>query len=86
MYSIEETGQAVAFEQKFSYRRPMYDVIKYIWSLEDFRERFAAMAVKAEREIESEVSSTYMTSSSTSGVWRTSGRDPPPWQSRQRER
>ncbi len=28
----------------------MYDVMKYIWSLEDFRERFAAMAVKAERE------------------------------------
>ncbi len=37
----------------------MYDVIKYIWSLEDFRERFAAMAVKAEREIESEVGGTY---------------------------
>ena len=28
----------------------MYDVIKYIWSLE----RFAVMAVKAEREIERE--------------------------------
>ncbi len=36
----------------------MYDVIKYICSPEDFREIFAAMAVKAEREIESEVSST----------------------------
>jgi hypothetical protein len=46
----------------------MYDFIKYIWSLEDFRERFAAMAVKAEREIESVVSSPCMTSSSTSGA------------------
>jgi hypothetical protein len=55
----------------------MYDVIKYIWSLKDFRERFAAVAVKAEREIEREVSSSCMTSSSigTSGAWRTSGRD-----------
>ena len=40
----------------------MCDVMKYIWSLEDFRERFAAMAVKAEREIESEVSSSCMMS------------------------
>jgi hypothetical protein len=47
----------------------MYDVIKYIWSLEDFRERFATMAVKAEREIESEVGGTLMTSSCT-GTYR----------------
>ncbi len=38
----------------------MYDIIKYI--LEDFRERFSAMAVKAESEIESEVSCSCMTS------------------------
>merc|ERR1719244_1206964 len=37
--SIEETGQAVEFEQKFSYRRPMYDVIKYIWELDQFKEK-----------------------------------------------
>ena len=53
----------------------MYDVMKYIWSLEDFRERFAAMAVKAEREIESEVSGPCMTTLNTSGAWRISGRD-----------
>jgi hypothetical protein len=78
----------------------MYDNIKYIWSLEDLRERLAAMAVKAEKEIESEVSSSCMTekeiesevsslcmtSSSKSGAWRTLGRDSPPWQSRRRER
>ena len=29
--NIEATGQAVEFEQKFSYRRPMYDVMKYLW-------------------------------------------------------
>lgn len=30
--SIELTGQAVAFEQKFSYRRPMYDILEYLWT------------------------------------------------------
>jgi len=52
--SIEETGQAVQFEQKFSYRRPMYDVIKYIWQLEPFKRRLAELAEVAEAEIESE--------------------------------
>jgi len=52
--SIEETGQAVQFEQKFSYRRPMYDVIKYIWQLDPFKQRLREMAEQAEEEIESE--------------------------------
>jgi len=52
--SIEETGQAVEFEQKFSYRRPMYDVIKYIWDLDVFKTQLSEMAEQAEREIESE--------------------------------
>lgn len=29
--SIEMTGQGVQFEQKFNYRRPMYQVLHYIW-------------------------------------------------------
>eukprot|EP00092_Neocalanus_flemingeri_P008087 GFUD01008727.1.p1 GENE.GFUD01008727.1~~GFUD01008727.1.p1 ORF type:complete len:1041 (+),score=441.41 GFUD01008727.1:59-3181(+) len=52
--SIEETGQAVEFEQKFSYRRPMYDVIKYIWELDMFKTKLNKLAKQAEREIESE--------------------------------
>jgi len=52
--SIEETGQAVEFEQKFSYRRPMYDVIKYIWELDMFKEKLNQLAQEAERDIESE--------------------------------
>jgi len=52
--SIEETGQAVEFEQKFSYRRPMYDVIKYIWELDQFKEKLNQLAQQAERDIESE--------------------------------
>jgi len=52
--SIEETGQSVEFEQKFSYRRPMYDVIKYIWELDGFKTKLSEMAEQAEREIESE--------------------------------
>jgi len=52
--SIEETGHAVEFEQKFSYRRPMYDVIKYIWDLDVFKTKLNELAQQAEREIESE--------------------------------
>ena len=40
--SIEETGHAVQFEQKFSYRRPMYDIIKYIWELDAFKEKVSS--------------------------------------------
>ena len=32
--SIEMTGQAVEFEQKFNYRRPMYLILDYIWEME----------------------------------------------------
>ena len=32
--SIEMTGQAVEFEQKFNYRRPMYLTLDYIWEIE----------------------------------------------------
>jgi len=35
--SIELTGQAVAFEQKFNYRRPMYEILEYIWKLDKHR-------------------------------------------------
>merc|ERR1719244_1304035 len=52
--SIEEAGQAVEFEQKFSYRRPMFDVIKYIWELDQFKEKLNQLAQQAERDIESE--------------------------------
>merc|ERR1711892_1307794 len=52
--SIEETGQAVEFEQKFSNRRPMYDVIKYIWELDVFKTKLNKLAQRAERDIESE--------------------------------
>ena len=52
--SIEETGHSVQFEQKFSYRRPMYDIIKYIWEIEIFKNKFRELAREAERDIESE--------------------------------
>lgn len=32
--SIETTGESVQFEQKLSYRQPMYKVIDYIWKIE----------------------------------------------------
>lgn len=31
--SIEMTGQSVQFEQKFNYRRPMYELIEYLWNM-----------------------------------------------------
>ena len=52
--SIEETGHSVQFEQKFSYRRPMYDIIKYIWQIDEFKRKFRELATEAERDIESE--------------------------------
>jgi ubiquitin conjugation factor E4 A len=31
--TIEMTGQSVQFEQKFNYRRPMYELIEYLWNM-----------------------------------------------------
>ena len=31
--SIEMTGQSVQFEQKFNYRRPMYELLDYLWNM-----------------------------------------------------
>ena len=36
------------------YRRPMYDVIKYIWTLDEFKTKFSRLAKQAESELESE--------------------------------
>ena len=35
--SIEMTGQAVQFEQKFNYRRPMYEILEYIWGFDSYK-------------------------------------------------
>ena len=37
--SIELTGQAVAFEQKFNYRRPMYEILEYLWKFDKHRKQ-----------------------------------------------
>jgi ubiquitin conjugation factor E4 A len=31
--SIEMTGQSVQFEQKFNYRRPMYELLEFLWNM-----------------------------------------------------
>lgn len=49
---IEMTGQNVAFEQKFNYRRPMYEVLAYIWELDVHRDVIKKLAVEAEENIE----------------------------------
>uniref|UniRef100_T1JL90 Ubiquitin conjugation factor E4 A n=1 Tax=Strigamia maritima TaxID=126957 RepID=T1JL90_STRMM len=51
--SIEMTGQSVAFEQKFNYRRPMYVVMDYIWKIEIHRQSFKKLAEEAEQSMES---------------------------------
>jgi len=38
---IEMTGQNVAFEQKFNYRRPMYIVMDYLWQIEEQKNVFS---------------------------------------------
>ncbi|CAF3910425.1 unnamed protein product, partial [Rotaria sordida] len=43
--SIELTGQAVAFEQKFNYRRPMYEILEYLWKFDKHREQVKKLAV-----------------------------------------
>ena len=37
--SIEMTGQAVQFEQKFNYRRPMYEILEYIWTFDSYKNK-----------------------------------------------
>ncbi|KAK9512148.1 hypothetical protein O3M35_000634 [Rhynocoris fuscipes] len=50
--SIEMTGEAVAFEQKFNYRRPMYIVMDYLWGLPEHRAAFKDLAEEAEANME----------------------------------
>lgn len=50
--SIEMTGQGVEFEQKFNYRRPMYAVLRYIWTMKLHRDALMRLAVDAEEHIE----------------------------------
>lgn len=50
--SIEMTGEGVAFEQKFNYRRPMYTVMDYLWGLQEHRKVFKNLAHEAELKME----------------------------------
>lgn len=36
--SIYFSGDPHQFEQKFNYRRPMYPILKYMWTKENYRE------------------------------------------------
>ncbi|XP_063624083.1 ubiquitin conjugation factor E4 A [Cydia splendana] len=49
---IEMTGQSVAFEQKFNYRRPMYLVMDFLWTMEEHRDVFTRLAKEAEANME----------------------------------
>lgn len=51
--SIEMTGEGVQFEQKFSYRRPMYVVLEYLWDRPLHRKKLIDLAEVAERTIDS---------------------------------
>nr|KAG5714930.1 hypothetical protein BaRGS_000418 [Batillaria attramentaria] len=50
--SIEMTGQAVEFEQKFNYRRPMYLILDYIWEMDLHQQAIQELAEYAETHIE----------------------------------
>ncbi|XP_059163958.1 ubiquitin conjugation factor E4 A-like [Physella acuta] len=49
--SIEMTGESVAFEQKFNYRRPMYNILKYLWNIPKHRQKLKSLADDAEKNI-----------------------------------
>lgn len=51
--SIEMTGEGVQFEQKFSYRRPMYVVLEYLWDRPVHRKKLIDLADEAEKNIDS---------------------------------
>ncbi|RVE64783.1 hypothetical protein OJAV_G00129420 [Oryzias javanicus] len=49
---IEFTGDPHQFEQKFNYRRPMYPILKYMWSKENYRESIKHLANYASENLE----------------------------------
>ncbi|RZC37889.1 ubiquitin conjugation factor E4 A [Asbolus verrucosus] len=49
---IEMTGQSVEFEQKFNYRRPMYTVMNYLWTKDEYKTHFKMLAENAEKNME----------------------------------
>ncbi|CAH1794964.1 unnamed protein product [Owenia fusiformis] len=50
--SIETTGESVEFEQKFNYRRPMLQVLDYMWEIEIHQKAIRDLAALAEENIE----------------------------------
>lgn len=50
--SIEMTGQSVQFEQKFNYRRPMYNIIRYLWQYDKQIKCFIHLANESEANME----------------------------------
>ena len=53
--NIETTGQAVEFEMKFNYRRPMFEILKYVWEMEEYRTKMLQLANHAEEHILDEI-------------------------------
>lgn len=49
---IEFTGDPHQFEQKFNYRRPMYPILKYMWSKDGYRESIKCLADYASKNLE----------------------------------
>eukprot|EP00057_Strongylocentrotus_purpuratus_P025335 XP_011679809.1 PREDICTED: ubiquitin conjugation factor E4 A [Strongylocentrotus purpuratus] len=49
---IEFTGDPHQFEQKFNYRRPMYKVLKYLWSMLQHRTQIKLVAEEAMSHME----------------------------------
>lgn len=49
---IEFTGDPHQFEQKFNYRRPMYPILKYMWSKDGYRESIKHLADYASKNLE----------------------------------
>ncbi|KAK3863322.1 hypothetical protein Pcinc_030892 [Petrolisthes cinctipes] len=50
--SIEVSGESVPFEERFGYRRPMYEVLKYLWVWSEQRQGFQELAGMALKNME----------------------------------
>ncbi|XP_071484173.1 ubiquitin conjugation factor E4 A-like [Diadema antillarum] len=57
---IEFTGDPHQFEQKFNYRRPMYKVLKYLWSMPQHRNQIKIVAEEAIAHMEDAVAPLFL--------------------------
>jgi ubiquitin conjugation factor E4 A len=46
---IEHTGDSMEFEDKFSYRMPIYDIIKFLWEIPSYQQNLITLSKEVEK-------------------------------------